>query len=194
MHYPSIYDEKALLQKIASGDEDAFRKVFDLYKGELYKVALQLTKSFTIAEEATQDVFVGLWVSRAHLIKVDDPRSYLYKILLNRIGRYLAIDNRQQIIRNAQRFREFYGNTTEELVAVRESQRLIDEAIDQLPPQQKRVYQLSRHEGLSTVEIADHLNITPLTAKSYLRDAMRFIRSHLKDVAFVTILLNTWNK
>lgn len=182
------------MQKIASGDEDAFRRVFDLYKDELYKVALQLTKSFTTAEEATQDVFVGLWVSRTHLIKVEDPRSYLYKILLNRISRYLAIDNRQQIIRNAQRFRELYGNTTEELVAARESQRLIDKAIDQLPPQQKRVYQLSRQEGLSTVEIADHLNITPLTAKSYLRDAMRFIRSHLKDVAFVTLLLDTWNK
>jgi RNA polymerase sigma-70 factor (family 1) len=194
LHYPSTYDEKALLQKIASGDERAFRRIFDLYRDELYQVALQLTKSFTTAEEATQDVFVGLWVSRAHLIKVDDPRSYLYKILLNRISRYLAIDNRQQIIRNAQRFRELYGNTTEELVAARESQRLIDEAIGQLPPQQKRVYQLSRQEGLTTVEIADQLNITPLTAKSYLRDAMKFIRSHLKDVAFVTLLLDTWNK
>ena len=67
--------EKALLHKIASGDEGAFRIIFDLYKEELYSVSLQLTKSIIIAEETTQDVFVGLWVSRAQLVKVDDPPS-----------------------------------------------------------------------------------------------------------------------
>lgn len=192
MHHPGIYDEKALLQKIAAGDEGAFREIFNLYREELQVVALKLTKSFSIAEEITQDVFVGLWVSRAHLVKVDDPPSYLYKMLLNKISRYLTKSNQQQIIADALRYREQYDNTTEEQIAVKESQRLIDNAINQLPPQQKKIYQLSHLQGLSTAEIAHQLNISPLTAKSYLRDAMKFIRSHLKDVAFIAFLLDSW--
>jgi RNA polymerase sigma-70 factor (family 1) len=182
---PVPHTEKALFQMIVAGNEQAFRHIFDLYKEELYNVAYKLTKSAVVAEETTQDVFVGLWISRAHLEDVEDPVAYIYKILLNRISRYLTQSNRQRIIRDSMIVKDQFDNTTEEQVAANESKRLIDKAINKLPPQQKKVYQLSRQQGLSTAEIAHELNISPLTAKSYLRDAVKFIRSYLRDVAFV---------
>jgi RNA polymerase sigma-19 factor, ECF subfamily len=190
--HPVSHTEKALFQRIVAGDEHAFRQIFDLYKEELYNLAYKLTKSVAIAEETTQDVFVGLWISRAHLKEVDNPASYIYKTLLNRIHRYLTRTNQQRIIMDALRIKNQVDNTTEEQVAANESRRLIDKAINKLPPQQRKVYQLSHQHGLSTAEIAHELNISPLTAKSYLRDAMKFIRSYLRDVAFLISLFSIW--
>lgn len=192
MPQPHLYDEQLLFRKIASGDETALRILFDLYKAELYYAALKLTKSSAMAEDITQDVFIGIWVSRAHLSTVASPSSYIYKILLNKISRYLTLSNKQRILRDAMLTKEMAVNSTEELMNARDSKNLIDQAINQLPPQQKAVYQLSQQQGLSTREIAMQLNISPLTAKSYLRDATRFIRTYCREVAFVLGILCTW--
>jgi RNA polymerase sigma-70 factor (ECF subfamily) len=41
----SLYDEKVLLKKVATGDEGAFRQLFELYKERFYAVLLKMTGS-----------------------------------------------------------------------------------------------------------------------------------------------------
>lgn len=190
----TTYNEKILFSQIASGDTEAFRQIFDLYKKELFSTAIKLTKSQLASEEITQEVFISLWVSRARLTKVDDPGSYIFRILFNKLSSYLKKEsNRERIIKAAMQFSRSSVNATQEAVDANESQRLINEAVENLPPQQKAVYKLSRQHGLKNDEIAAALNISPNTVKVHLSKALETLRIHLKDVAFVTALLATFN-
>ena len=162
-----LHNDRTLFIQISAGDEKAFRTIFDLYKVELFSVVTRLTKSQVIAEEIIQEVFISLWISREHLIKVEEPSSYIYRILFNRTGNYLKKEaNQQRIIRAAMEFRQSSSDTTEQVVDVNETQRMIAVALGQLPPRQKTVYKLSRQQGLSNNEIASQLNVSQHTVKA----------------------------
>jgi RNA polymerase sigma-70 factor (ECF subfamily) len=177
---PDLHKNRSLFKQISAGDEKAFRALFDLHKLDLFRIVFRLTKSQVVAEEIIQELFIGLWVSREHLNKVEDPLSYLYRILLNKVNRYVKKETTQKHIKAACRNLPSSTNVTEELVDAHETQRLIDQALMKLPKNQKIVYRLSRQEGLSNYEIASQLHVSTNTVKSHLYRAIWFIRSHLK--------------
>jgi RNA polymerase sigma-70 factor (ECF subfamily) len=183
--------DRALFRRISVGDERAFKEYFDLRKVDLFRIIIRLTKSQTITEEIIQEIFIGLWVSRAHLAKVEDPASYLYRILLNKTTDYLKKEiNQERIISAAkQQYKPPADNTTEHAIEARESLRWIEKAMDQLPPQQKVVYKLSRQQGLSNAEIAGQLHISPHTVRSHLTKAIGFIRTYLKDITIIFVII-----
>ncbi|MGJ7030516.1 RNA polymerase sigma factor [Niabella hirudinis] len=183
--------DRVLFQQIGAGNEQAFKTYFDLHKFQLFKVALRLTKLQDIAEEITQDVFLSLWISRKHLAKVEDPAAYLYRVLLNKTAAYLKKEaNQRRIIAAAQlQYRVPGTNTTEQTVDSNESLRLIEKALDQLPPQQKNVYRLSQQQGLSNDEIALQLHISPHTVRSHLAKATEFMRNFLRERAVIAYVI-----
>lgn len=189
------YTDQALFSLIAKEDENAFRVLFDRYRLELYATALKLTKSPLQAEEITQEVFINIWVSRARLTVVERPDSYIFRILFNKIHGYLRKEsNWQRIIRDSLVTEGHGVNTTEEAVDMHESNKFIEQALQQLPNQQRTVYQLSRKQGLSIDEIAKEMDISPHTVKVHLSKALTFIRTYLKDVATVVALLTIFKE
>ena len=192
---PKLHNDRALFTQISAGDEKAFRVIFDLYKIELFNVAMRLTKSQFIAEEIIQEVFISLWISREHLAKVEKPASYIYRILFNRTGNYLKNEaNRQRIIRAAIQFQQSSANLTEQAVTVSDTQRIVTLALGQLPPQQRKVYKLSRQEGLNNNEIASQLNVSQHTVKSHLSKAIGFLRTYLQHmITLVALLISSIN-
>ncbi len=168
-----LHNEKLLFQQISAGDEQAFKSIFYLYKIHLFKVAIRLTKSKVIAEEIIQEVFLSLWISREHLVKVDDPSSYIYRCLLNQISSYLKKEaNQDRIVRAAMRYGQSSSDATVQIVEEHETQRLIEQAIVQLPSQQNIVFRLSRQQGLTNNEIATQLHVSQHTVKSHLSKAI----------------------
>ena len=185
-----LHKEKLLFQQISAGDEQAFKSIFYLYKNHLFKVAIRLTKSKVIAEEIIQEVFLSLWKSREHLVKVEEPSSYIYRSLLNQISSYLKKEaNRERIVRGAIRYGQSSSSATGQLVEVHETQRLIEQAIVQLPAQQNMVFRLSRQQGLTNNEIASQLHLSQHTVKSHLSKAIWFIKTYLKNLAIIVVML-----
>ncbi len=175
-----IHNDRALFKQISAGEEQAFRAIYYLYRDELFKIVIRLTKSQVIAEEIIQEVFISLWISREQLIKVEEPAAYIYSILFNKTGNYLKKEaNQERIIKAAMHYRQSSCNTTEQALDANETQRLIELALRQLPRQQKIVYKLSRQQGLSNNKIAKHLNISLHTVKSHLSKAIGFMRTYL---------------
>lgn len=178
---PDLLYERDLLQRVALGDEKAFRSVFYYFKDGFYAAALKMTHSADIAEEIVQDVFVTLWMRRSALANVENPTSYLFTIVYNRIRRHfktLAIEERvKQSFASRQPDNECL--TMNHLIE-KENQRLLQDVLCQLSPQQFQVYQLSKLEGLSRNEIAAQLGISPNTVKNHLLKAVKHIRSHFQ--------------
>ena len=69
-----------------------------------------------------------------------------------------------------------YQDFTEETVIYNDYQHLLNNAVNQLPPQQKLVYSLSRDEGLKYDEIATRMSLSKNTVKAHLKKAVSTLR------------------
>lgn len=185
----SLYDEKALLVKIAEGDEPAFRRLFDLYKERFYAVVLKMTRSEEVAEDIVQDVFMNIWSKRESLVNVDNPSSYFFTAVYRRVyHHYRKVALEKKLLQVVPPIKEWV-NSTEEMVLAHESKNLITEAVEKLSPRQRLVFKLSKQEGLSREDVARQLHISPNTVRNQLADAIKFIHTFLRDSAFIFLIL-----
>jgi len=185
------YDEKAIIAKIAVGDEPAFRAFFDLYKERFYAVALKMTRSDEVAEDIVQDVFMHIWTKRESIVHVENPSSYFFTCVYRRVYQYyrkMALE--KKLLQGVSPGKECV-NTTEEMILAHESENLVSKAIAKLPPQQQMVFKLSKQEGLSREDIACQLHISPNTVKNHLSNAIKFIQIFLRNSA-LTFLMIYW--
>jgi len=186
-------DVKVLFKAIAESDAAAFRLLFEQYRAKMYAVALKWTKSVYAAEEITQDIFISLWTSRAQLQNVQDPEAYLYTAAYNKISRHLKKEtNQARILQLAHWAKNTCTNETEETIYANDSSRYINKAIEQLSPQKKLIYKLSRQQGKSYSEIAETLHVSTNTVKSQLVKAVKSIRSYLENGVLFMACLMVW--
>ncbi len=193
MKQPILQNELELLKQMAEGDEIAFRKIFDHYKNKLFNYSLRITDNEELAEEIVMDAFLKIWCNREALIYINRFDAYLYTIIRNRA--FNAIKRRAHealIISKLSHSTSEYQDCTEETVVYNEYQYLLNKAINQLPPQQKLVYSMSREEGLKYEEIADQLNLSKNTVKAHLKKALSTLRllvSNFMILLFVFLFL-----
>jgi RNA polymerase sigma-70 factor (family 1) len=182
---------KTLFDAIAQNDEQAFKMLFNIYRSRTYAVAFKLTKLAYASEEITQDVFISIWVSREQLAHVKNAEAYIYTVIYNKVSRYLKKEsNQERILQLSIWNTKPYSNETEETVFVHDQQKLLREAVQQLSPQKKLMYELHEVQGKSYDEIAKTLNLSPHTVKSHVLQAVKFIRSCLKNrVLFILMLM-----
>lgn len=185
------YDEKDLLGQIAQGDENAFRQLFYMYHQQLAIHVFRLTQSVELAEEIVQDVFLKIWTNRETLTYVHHFKAYLFVVSKNQ-----TLNALRQLAKERKNKEEWQkGNTI--LYEQQQSEDntdyygLIDQAIEQLPPQQQKVYCLSRHKRLKYQEIAQQLNLSRETVKKYMQLAIASIGTYIRSntEAFLLLLL-----
>lgn len=190
------YNEKVLFQLIAAGDEKAFDTLFNLFLPRLYPFIIKLTRSEQATQEIIQETFIRVWLNRDKLPGIDNPGGWLFKVTSNECYSYL----RKSVLNN-----KFFNtidtepdpvDATYEELDLKELNRLIGEAVDKLPPQRKKIFQLSREQGKSIPEIAATLNLSPNTVKNALVSSLKFIREYLGkyDVLFLILILPFWKK
>ena len=179
----SIQEQKILLVRVSDGDVIAFRALFDAYNKRLYAAALKITKSSYGAEEIVQEVFAGLWEHRTRLADIDNPPAYIFTVAYNRTFRYLKKVSKNKDLKEALRYRlQEARNDTEEWMDMKETNDLIHQVVSQLPSRRQLIFKLSREKGLSHKEIAEQLNISPLTVKKQVVIALRNIRTSLSGI------------
>lgn len=187
--------EKEWLLLVAQGDESAFRQLFHHYHHHLAQYIFQLTASRELAEEIVQDVFLKIWTTRESLVNVQSFHAWLFTLSKNH-----ALNALRKVVREkAKQQRWSTANpqaviTEEATAAEAEQTALLEQAISQLPGQQKKVLILSRYHHLKYNEIAQKMNISRETVKSYLRIAMVSITKYVTNRSLFgwLLLLINW--
>lgn len=175
-----MHNEKDLFRQIGNSDEAAFAVIFHRYKSVLFDYGIKITKSHTAAEELVQECFVKLWLARENLPNIENPVGYLHMMARN-----AGVDYLRRLSLDAGLQKKVWAgiseteNPTLQKVQVSETQRLIDEAVAQLPTQQREVFLLSRYEGLSYEQIGRQMGIAGNTVKNHLVKALKYIREYL---------------
>jgi RNA polymerase sigma-70 factor (ECF subfamily) len=194
MHNRSETD-KALFQLIAEGDEAAFRELFHAYVPQLQPLVMHLTKTASVTEDLIQETFLRVWLSRDKLPAIENPRSWLLRIVFFQCFTWLRRQAVHHKAMDAMAQGQEEGDMrsdTEEAVAYSAMLRLIGEAVQQLPAQAKRIYLLSREKGLRIPEIAEQLGLSPSTVKNSLVRSLQAIRKHIEASGHWLPLLILW--
>lgn len=173
--------EREIVEKVAKGDHQAFRIIFDQYKDDLYGYSYKLTKSNVLAEEAVQEVFLKFWQNRRDLNPDLSVKAYLYKITKNHLFNMLrnaAYDHqlKQQLFYN----RQHTHYSTEDQLVYHDLETIKNKAIANLPPRMQQIFQMSRTQGLSHQEIAHQLGISQHTVKDQIVKALKSIKEYLR--------------
>src|SRR5690242_6769387 len=130
--------DETLLAQMLKGDEDAFTTLYRRRQGSVYRFALHMTRSFAVAEDITQEVFLMLLESGR---RFDSSRwtllSFLYGIARNHIMRRIEKDVREQPARPEELEDSIGGDNTTDPVhdlTRREAIETVRRAIISLPP------------------------------------------------------------
>ena len=155
-----------------------------------------------LAEELMQDVFVRLWDKR-HLIEPGQPfKSYLYLIAQNLVHDFYRKVAREERLQSEMKSfsTELYLHTEEKLF-LKETMEILDKAINQLPTQQKLVFNLCKIEGKSYEEVSDALGISTSTINGHIVKATKNIKEYMfnyQNIAFAlalsTVIIAVANK
>lgn len=159
-----------------------FDIIFDQYKKRIYTYVLAIVKSEFIAEEITQEIFIKLWLYRNKLHEISNLDGFIFKIVRNQAFNHLraAAHNDKLLKEIFHHFRSEQNNIEDRLISS-DYQILMQEALNNLSPQRRLVYELSRNKGLNHEEIADQLNLSKNTVKNHIVSALKQIRSHFID-------------
>lgn len=175
-----------LLNRASTGEQEAFRELYDRYRPMVYSYALQITRCAELAEDIVHDVFLKLWGSG---VEADNELGFIRIVTRNHtlsILRKQLVEHRS--VSDAARQRSNCESCTDETIAYHETRSIVSEAISQLSPQRKEVFLLCREEGLKYNEVAKRMNLSPLTVKTHMQLALRFLRSYVTKYSGILIL------
>jgi RNA polymerase sigma-70 factor (family 1) len=182
--------ENDLLLRVAGGDEQAFSELFNTHHQLLGTHIYRITGSAELAEEVVQDVFLKIWLSRESLSAVQHFRAYLFVVSKNH-----ALNCLRKLAKERLRQKTIEENAIslipEDNSGLDAYYSLLDEAIDHLPPQQQKVYLLSRHKRLKYDEIASQMGLSRETVKKYLQASTHsitnFVQSNMDMSAVIAL-------
>jgi RNA polymerase sigma-70 factor (ECF subfamily) len=174
----SDLSERNELLKVSKGDEMAYNRLYYRYHQQLGKHVFRITNSMDLAEEIVQDVFLKIWLNREVLAGVQNFKAYLFVVSKNH-----TLNCLRKLSVERQHFNKIEESYTSLLVDSNsdsnEYYTILDEAINRLPPQQQKVYLLSRHERLRYAEVANRMNISSESVKKYLQIATFSITNYI---------------
>lgn len=171
----------------------SFEDIFHLYKERIHSYVLAIVKSGEHAGEITQEILIKLWLCREMLDQVENLDAYIYVIARNKALNHLrkaAYDVR--LLNELKNFMPAEQNNVADHMAVRDYELLVSQAVDALSPQRRKVYQLSRVEGLNHDEIAERLRLSKNTVKNHLVESLKQIRNHLHRAGGAALLLTAY--
>jgi RNA polymerase sigma-70 factor (family 1) len=169
------------VKELKDGDEFYFKQVFDQYHQKLYFFILYKTRSEYIAEEVVQMAFTKLWQCRRTL-----QEEYTISTQLFRIATTILIDflrkynNKDAVTARLDVLDSEKGiDSTYEKISGAELQKRISEAVNDLPPVRKQVFEMSREHGMSYREIAATLSVSSKTVETHIYKALKQIKKHI---------------
>jgi len=184
-------DQSKLLLELSQGSELAFTKLYNQYKNVVFSAALKITKSRILAEEVVQDVFLKIWQNHENLAEITNIENYLFIISRNHIFDMIRKIARDSAVVSNVNYKSTSANDTDEAIKDDQYNVILNQIVDQLPPQQQKIYKMAKWDGLSHQKIGEDLGISTETVKKHMAQALKFVRIKISPYMnmFMTLLL-----
>ena len=188
-------DERDLIERLAAGERSAFREFVERYKKPVYKLAFDLTRNHLDAEDASQEVFIKVF--RAFHTFRKDARlgSWLYRITVNTCRDHHRRKPREAASSASVSLSgEFapaletsaWSDHPEKTVDAGFLQIRINRVLASISEQERAAFILRHYEELDLKSIAEIMEVSVGSVKSYLFRGIRKIRKELADFRGLT--------
>lgn len=163
--------DRELIERLIKGDKNAFREVYARYSQVVFNLAFRMLRNREEAEEVVQEIFLQVW----NKADTYDPGRGAISTWIVNIARSRAIDKlrtlgyREQtteLIEDRVNSKSDYSRIIEDR---EESRKVIREALDSLPENQRVAIEIVFFEGLTHIEAAERLNEPVGTIKTRIR-------------------------
>lgn len=173
--------DQELLALLARSDDIALAELYDRYGGVAYGLALRILRDDGLAQDAVQDAFLAVWRSAAGFLPERAKPSTWILTLVHR--RAVDLVRREQRRRTEPLEPEQHPATgpSDEEAAVRFYRRAVQDALGQLPADQRQAIELAYYGGLSQSEIAERLGQPLGTIKSRTFAGLSRLRELLRE-------------
>lgn len=192
---PAETDEDIILvRRSVRGERDAFDVLVEKYYRKIYNLAYRFVGDAEEANDLAQEIFTAAYQNLKKFRGDAKFSTWLFQIATNRGKNRFKYLKRRGFFANkgqtesdedresAQRAIPDNSTNPETILAGKQIQKLVQEAIDQLDPDHKEIVILRDIEGLSYEEIARILNLPEGTTKSRLHRARMVVKEKLKKV------------
>jgi len=183
---PPSSTEPALLERIRSGDEQAFEHLFRSYYQPLCDFATTYVRSRETAEELVQTIFLRLWEKREEFEPAAGVAAYLFAACRNRSLDHLKHEG---VVARAEGPGGWAGDPgsalgsppirPDEAAQITELTQAIRQAVQQLPERCRAVAILRWEHQLSHAEIARALGVSVKAVEAHLTRARAVLRERL---------------
>jgi len=177
-----MIEDRLLLWRFKNGNENALCRVYEKYRTCLLKLASALSNDRDLAEDVVQDVFVSFAQSAKRLRVGGNLRAYLATSVANRVRNGFRDDrSKQHVSLDSADAIASKARTPQQWATYSESMRKVNDALEQIPYEQREVVLLHVHGGLKFKAISRLQNVSINTVQSRYRYAVEKLKVVLKE-------------
>lgn len=183
-------EEQYLIKRLKQGDAEAFTVLFQRYYKDLVLFGGLFLPDQAICEDIVQSIFLKLWRDRVSLDIETSLKSFLLKAVRNSCLDEIRHRNVvQEHVSYVSQYPSLYELDTENYILFSDLHTHLQKALDNMSPELRQVFEMSRLEGLKYKEIAERLNVSERTVEVRISKAIQFLKRELKDFTIILLLL-----
>lgn len=184
--------EEQLIEKAKKGDKNALSQLVKNYEQTVYNFAFKICRNKERAENTMQETFLSMIKSLNQFSGNSKLSTWLYTIVSNHclmLARsqkkydYVNLENEDGLIEDKNI--ADWKFSPEKMTENAELKKLLDDAVEKLPPEYRIVFMLRDVEGLSTSETSEIVNLSVPAIKSRLHRARAFLRNELNKTLHI---------
>ena len=176
------------MRRIRSGDQEAFRELFDRYGPVAHGLARRVLRQASMAEEVVQEAFLALWRNpdgyrhdrgtvRAWLLSTVHHRA------VDAVRREEAERRRGEGADRAVEIEDDIAGAVVEEAATVQARAAVRSCLAEIPPEQRNVLEMMYFDGKTQSRIAEELGLPLGTVKSRTLLGMRRLKAMLGEVS-----------
>ena len=181
-------EAQALVKALKEGNQLAFSIVYKTYAAQTFSLAFKYLLNKELAEDAVQNLFLKLWLKKEEIDETKPINRYLSTMLKNDLlntlrdskkNIYLLEDCLSMVL-------ELEDNSQNENLK-QEQMNIIQQALEQLSPQRRKVFEMKVSGKYSNQEIADKLNLSINTIKFQYSQSLKQIRATVGELSLLLL-------
>lgn len=182
--------DQQLLDAFQSGNLKAYNLLFDRYFKRIYGFAYSLLKDSETAREMAMDVMIRLWQKKGEIQLQQSLQAYLFKSVRNSICNHLR---KARILTHSldayPDYQEQSADAADAAYLYTELETIFAEKLEGLSPQRRKIFEFSRIDDLTYVEIAKKMSLSVSTVRNQMSATLKYFREHMTEYDEVPVFL-----
>lgn len=183
------HEEQYLVKALKQGNQLAFSMIYKKYVSQAFTLAFKYLFSKELAEDAVQNLFLKLWMIREDIDETKPINRYIFTILRNDLLNTLR-DSKKNIfvLEDCLSMLMNLEDTSQHENLEQEQLYIIQQAVEQLSPQRRKIFEMKASGNYTNQEIADKLNLSINTIKFQYSQSLKLIRSTVRELAIMLLV------